>query len=318
MTCTTNKIAASNLTAITARAIILGAVVDIRVRAFRFPTKVRSSPGVPQIHTAKNTGGEQRLTKIAVCDQLVLKHLPLVKIIALQVRHSLPAHVDLEDMVQAGSLGLLRAASKYDPKKQVAFPSYAKYRIKGAIIDSLRTLDWASRDMRRHHKQVETAKYDLFTTLRRTPLEAEVAEKLGMDLKRFRTLMVSLCGVGLVSASTRSSKGEDLPAPDFPDKPEDQPDRACACAELRSALSVAVKELPARYQSVVLMYYNDEMTMMEIGGVLGVKESRISQIHKAALAKMATVFEAVGITSSQAFFGSASHGPRRCVKELYP
>jgi RNA polymerase sigma factor for flagellar operon FliA len=239
--------------------------------------------------------------RLARRDRVVLEHLPLVKAIAVRVHENLPVHVDLDDLVHAGVLGLFDAASKFNPEKQVVFSSYAKHRIKGAILDSLRQLDWASRDMRRRHKQVEAATRELASTLQRTPTEQEVAEKLGMDVDRWRAMMIDLRNVGLVSASTRANENEDLPAPDFPSKPETQPDNICAREQLRSVLGVAMKTLPERYQKVVLLYYSNEMTMKEIGTILGINESRVSQIHKAALEKMATALEQNGITSSHAF-----------------
>jgi RNA polymerase sigma factor FliA len=234
-------------------------------------------------------------------DAVVLEHLPLVKAIAVRVHENLPVHVDLDDLVHAGILGLFDAANKYNPEKQVVFSSYAKHRIKGAILDSLRQLDWASRDMRRRHKQVEAATRDLSSELQRAPTEAEVAQKLGMDVDRWRNMMLDLRNVGLISASTRGNENDDLPAPDFPSKPETQPDSICAREQLRTLLKDAMKALPERYRKVVLLYYTNEMTMKEIGGILGINESRVSQIHKSALEKMATVLEANGITSSQAF-----------------
>src|SRR5262249_12837448 len=111
-------------------------------------------------------------------DRIVLDHLPLVKAIAVRVHENLPGRVDLGDLIHAGSLGLFDAASKYNPDKKVIFHSYAKHRIKGAILDSLRQLDWASRDLRRRHKQVEAATRDLSAKFERMPTEAEIAEKM--------------------------------------------------------------------------------------------------------------------------------------------
>jgi RNA polymerase sigma factor FliA len=260
------------------------------------------------LHTAEDTPAPQRTKsgaaptgRLARRDRVVLEHLPLVKAIAVRVHENLPVHVDLDDLVHAGILGLFDAANKFNPEKQVVFPSYAKHRIKGAILDSLRQLDWASRDMRRRHKQVEAATRDLASTLQRAPTEAEVATKLGMDVERWRTMMLDLRNVGLVSASTRSNENEDLPAPDFPSKPETQPDSICARSQLKNVLGDAMKSLPERYQKVVVLYYTNEMTMKEIGGVLGINESRVSQIHKSALEKMNAALQATGITSSQAF-----------------
>jgi RNA polymerase sigma factor for flagellar operon FliA len=256
-------------------------------------------PAHPAVHT--KSSGTSQTARLARRDRVVLEHLPLVKAIAIRVHENLPVHVDLDDLVHAGILGLFDAANKYNPEKQVVFSSYAKHRIKGAILDSLRQLDWASRDMRRRHKQVEAATRDLSATLQRAPTEAEVAAKLGIDVDRWRTMMLDLRNVGLVSASTRSNDSEDLPAPDFPSKPEHQPDSICAREQLRGVLGDAMKTLPERYQKVVVLYYTNEMTMKEIGGVLGINESRVSQIHKSALEKMMVVLQANGIQSSQAF-----------------
>jgi RNA polymerase sigma factor for flagellar operon FliA len=217
------------------------------------------------------------------------------------VYENLPVHVDLDDLVHAGILGLFDAATKFDPEKQVIFSSYAKHRIKGAILDSLRQLDWASRDLRRRHKQLEAATRDLASELQRAPTEAEIAQRLGVDVDRWRQMMIDLRSVGLVSASTRSSENEDMPAPDFPSKPETQPDSMCAREQLRTVLASAMQTLPERYKKVVVLYYTNEMTMKEIGGVLGINESRVSQIHKSALEKMNVVLQGVGIHGCSAF-----------------
>lgn len=234
-------------------------------------------------------------------DRVVLEHLPLVRAIAVRVHENLPVHVDLDDLIHAGILGLFDAASKFNPEKQVVFSSYAKHRIKGAILDSLRQLDWASRDLRRRHKQVEAVTRDLAAELQRNPTEAEIAAKLGVEVERWRQMMIDLRNVGLISASTRANDQEELPAPDFPSKPETQPDNMCSQEQLRSALGIAMKTLPERYQKVVMLYYTNEMTMKEIGGVLGINESRVSQIHKAALEKMQVVLQSNGISGSMAF-----------------
>lgn len=242
-----------------------------------------------------------QVSKTTKRDRVVLEHLPLVKAIAVRVYENLPVHVDLDDLVHAGILGLFDAATKYDPEKQVAFSSYAKHRIKGAILDSLRQLDWASRDLRRRHKQLEAATRDLAAELQRMPTEAEIAAHLGVDIDRWRQMMLDLRSVGLISASTRSADNEDMPAPDFPSKPETQPDSMCVREQLRSVLATAMQTLPERYKKVVVLYYTNEMTMKEIGGVLGINESRVSQIHKSALEKMNVVLQGNGIHNCSAF-----------------
>ena len=281
-----------------------------RPRCGRFPTAASAFPrspwqpapaGTRRRHNPAAAKASAQAAKLARRDRVVLEHVPLVKAIAVRVHENLPVHVDLDDLVHAGILGLFDAASKFNPDKQVVFSSYAKHRIKGAILDSLRQLDWASRDMRRRHKQVEAATRDLAAELQRNPTEQEVAQKLGMDAERWRTMMIDLRNVGLISASTRGNEGDDLPAPDFPSKPETHPDSICAREQLRSVLGVAMKTLPERYQKVVMLYYTNEMTMKEIGGILGINESRVSQIHKSALEKMQVALESTGITSAHAF-----------------
>lgn len=234
-------------------------------------------------------------------DRIILEHLPLVKAIAVRVHENLPVHVDLDDLVHAGILGLFDAVTKFDPSKNVAFSAYAKHRIKGAILDSLRQLDWATRDLRRRQKQVEAATRSLELDLQRIPTEEEVAEKLGVKGERWRQIMLDLSTAGLVSGSRRGPEGDDLPPPDFPSKADTRPDRICALQQLRERLSSAISTLPERYQKVVVMYYGDELTMKEIGRVLGINESRVSQIHKSALEKMAAVLESNGINSVHAF-----------------
>ena len=234
-------------------------------------------------------------------DAFVLEHISLAKIIAVRVRANLSVQAELDDLVQAGILGLIDAATKFDSKKQVPFSSYAKHRMRGAMLDSLRKLDWASRDMRRRQSQVEVATRTLETILQRAPTETEVAEKLGIGIDRWRRMMLDWPNVRHVSLSSRANENDDLPAPDFPDTLVSQPDSICAHEQLRGMLGEATKTLPERYQKVVVLYYAKQMTMKEIGGILGINESRVSQIHKSALQKMASALHANGIHSSQAF-----------------
>jgi RNA polymerase sigma factor for flagellar operon FliA len=266
------------------------------------PTQAKPGrKGMDRALQAKTVSAQAIAAKNARRDRVVLEHLPLVKAIAVRVHENLPVHVDLDDLIHAGILGLFDAASKFDPEKQVAFSSYAKHRIRGSILDSLRQLDWASRDLRRRHKQLEAATRELAAELKRTPTEAEIAQHLGVDTDRWRQMMIDMRTAGLVSASTRSNDNDDLPAPDFPSDPELQPDNMCARQQLRSVLDVAMKTLPERYKKVVVLYYTNEMTMKEIGGVLGINESRVSQIHKSALEKMNVALQSAGIHSSFAF-----------------
>jgi RNA polymerase sigma factor FliA len=238
--------------------------------------------------------------KLARRDSLVMDHLPLVRAIAINMHLKLPLMLELDDLVQAGIIGLFGAADKFDAARQGVFSHYAKHRIKGAMLDSLRQLDCASRDQRRKQKQLEAAKHDLTSVLQRAPREIEVAEKLGMDVNHLRAMMLSLENIRPISPVIRSNEC-DAPALDFPSKPETRPDFIYIRRELRSTLGRAIKALPERYQKVILLYYTKELTMKEIGGMLGINESRVSQVHKSALKKMAIVLHASGGDCFHAF-----------------
>ncbi len=239
--------------------------------------------------------------KLTKRDRVVLDHLPLVKAIAVRVHENLPVHIEIDDLIHAGVVGLIDAVAKYRPEKKVAFSAYAKHRIKGAILDSLRQLDWASRDMRRRHRQLETATRELSSSLQRAPTESEIAAKMGMDVDRWRRMAAQMQCAGLVSISSRRPDQEELPAPDYPANSDTQPDEICAREQLHEVLWKAMRGLPERYQKVVVLYYTKELTMREIGDMMGINESRVSQIHKSALEKMAAALGAAGIKSPCAF-----------------
>jgi RNA polymerase sigma factor for flagellar operon FliA len=232
-------------------------------------------------------------------DQLVLEHLPLVRAIAVRVYENLPMHVELEDLVHAGILGLFDAANKFDDSKQVVFRGYAKHRVKGAILDSLREMDWASRDLRRRHKRLEEVTRELSAVMERSPTEVEIAEKMGMDLDRWRQVALELRMVGFLSASSRTADNEDGPPPEFPAARDSNPGVMAGQRQLASVLANAMSALPVRYQEVIHHYYNGGKTMREIGESMGVNESRVSQIHKAALERMAENLQASGIHSAE-------------------
>lgn len=245
----------------------------------------------------------RRLT-LETRNEIVLEHLPLVRAIAFRVYESLPVRVDLDDLVHAGVLGLVDAVTKYDSDKNVAFQSYAKHRIKGAILDSLRQLDWASRDLRQRQKRVEALTRDLTAKLGRNPNESEMAQAMGVSLERWRHMASEMRTMGLVRVG--SSADPDDHAPELAARPDSRPDRICERRELQSTLARAIEKLPARYQKVVFLYYTNDMTMKEIGEAIGVNESRVSQIHKTALKKMATALQGEGIRSAAAFCGGGA------------
>ena len=234
-------------------------------------------------------------------DQLITQHLSVVTAIAASIQRSLPVHVDIDDLIHAGVMGLIDAASKYRQDKEVAFTTYAKYRIRGAILDSLRQLDWASRDLRKRYKQMEVVTRDLTTKLEREPTTHEIAGAMGLTYRRWQSLMVDFRALGLAGSQHRAPEREDQSTPETPCAAGLTPDRVFARSELRDRLSSAMRMLPERYRQVVELYYERDMTMKEIGGVLGVNESRVSQIHKSALERMQTALYQNGICSAAAF-----------------
>jgi RNA polymerase sigma factor for flagellar operon FliA len=234
-------------------------------------------------------------------DGIVLEHLPLVHAIALRLHETLPVQVDLADLVQAGTLGLFDAVAKYRPEKQVAFRSYAQHRIKGAMLDSLRELDWASRDLRRRHRRIEDVARQLAAILKRYPTDAEIAERMGMRVERWQHMMADIRHVALISASETRRDQDHQPARELAAGPDTRPDAICARSQLRTLLSEALRTLSPRYQQVIALYYLKHLTMREIADILGVNESRVSQIHKAALEKLSASLGAAGIRSSRAF-----------------
>jgi RNA polymerase sigma factor for flagellar operon FliA len=235
-----------------------------------------------------------------VADQLVLNHLGIARAIALHIYSTIPVHVELDDLIHSGLIGLLDAATKYDPSKHVQFPSYARYRIRGAIFDSLRKLDVASRDLRRRLKEIETVTRELNATLRYSPTEVEIAAHMHIDIAQLRKLMLEGRGVAQVSTSF-SSSDDDVLEHEFEGRPDTRPDVMFSVIQLRSVLDKAMLPLRPRQQQVVQAYYAGCKTMKEIGLFLGINESRVSQLHKSALIKMRTELVASGVPSSRAF-----------------
>ena len=233
-------------------------------------------------------------------DELIVEHMPLVSAIAAHVQRSLSVHIELDDLIHAGLVGLFEAAVKYEADKKVAFSAYAKHRIRGAILDSLRQLDWASRDLRKRHRQMEAVKAELATKLQCDPSEEEIAAAMGLNAKRWRALMVDFRRINNMAAQTRADR-EEQTSIELPSAPAHNPDQAFVRSEMRAKLWSAMSTLPPRYRRVVELYYQKEMTMREIGDVLGVNESRVSQIHKSALQRLQAALDGRGIHSAAAF-----------------
>jgi RNA polymerase sigma factor FliA len=207
-----------------------------------------------------------------------------VRFIARRIHERLPQHVPIEDLYSAGVVGLLDALSKFDPSKQVQFRSYAQFRIRGAVLDSLRTLDWSPRELRRKGRAVEQAIQTLTARVGRTPTDTEIAEQLHLDLPAYQQLLGELKGLEI--GTLHSERSEDSGEEELvylPNRPEDDPLYRYLNSELRERLTAAIGDLPERERLVMTLYYYEETTMKEIGLILGVVESRISQIHASAV-----------------------------------
>lgn len=232
-------------------------------------------------------------------DRLLLEHLPTVRFVARRIHERLPQHVDLEDLISAGMVGLMDAFTKFDHTKQVQFKSYAQFRIRGAILDSLRTLDWSPRELRRKGRAVEDAIRSLTHRLGRSPVETEVAQELRMGLQEYQHLLGELKGLEIGSLNLeRNEDGGDDELSYLPGTVDDQPLFRCLKGELRQRLAEAIETLPEKERLVVSLYYHEELTMKEIGVVLGVVESRVSQIHTAAVLKLRVAMVDLGAESA--------------------
>jgi RNA polymerase sigma factor for flagellar operon FliA len=219
-------------------------------------------------------------------ETLVREHLPLVKRVAYHMMGRLPASVEVDDLIQAGLIGLLDAAERYDGNQGASFETYASQRVRGAMIDELREADWASRNVRKGSRQIENAIHTLQQRLQRVPTELEIAGELGMDIQAYFELLNETRSAQLVYY-------EDLGDPDsdgFLDQLVDEmaggPFEILAGAKFRKILAQAVTELPEREKLLMGMYYEQDMNFKEIGAVLGVSESRICQLHSQAIARL--------------------------------
>jgi RNA polymerase sigma factor for flagellar operon FliA len=217
-------------------------------------------------------------------ERVLLEHLPIVRFLARRIHERLPQHVDIEDMVSAGVVGLMDAFAKFDPAKKVQFRSYAQFRIRGAILDSLRTLDWSPRELRRKGRAVEEAIRVLMARMGHAPGEAEVAAEMALELEDYQQLLGDLKGleIGTLHMERNEDSGEEELAY-VPGRPEEDPLFLCLRGELEDRLGEAIANLPDRERLVMTLYYYEEMTMREIGLALGVVESRVSQVHASAV-----------------------------------
>lgn len=229
--------------------------------------------------------------RVAERNQVILDHLPQIRFIAQRMAMRLPPEVQIEDLISSGVIGLLDAYEKFDPSKGVSFKTYASVRIRGAILDNLRGLDWAPRDLRSRGREVERAYSRLEQKLGRAANDEEMAAELGISLSEFQNLLDQLNGLTIGhfrfgEAEEEGLGAENLPLHYSPISPTDSPFEAVSRREMRDLLAQAISQLPEREQLILSLYYKEELTMKEIGQILGVNESRVSQLHTRAVLRM--------------------------------
>ena len=220
-------------------------------------------------------------------DALVTDCLPLVKFIAHRISSRLPAHVDVDDLIHSGILGLMDAVKKFEPDRNVKFKTYAEQRIRGAILDGLRDLDWVPRSLRRKKKDIETAYHQLEQQKGRAATDEEVAAHLGLTLEDLQHSLDDLKGVTLGTFIDAGENGEGENLISFvPDPDGENPHIMLQATELKTILKTAVERLPTKERFVVQLYYFDELTMKEIGTLLNITESRVSQLHTKSMLRL--------------------------------
>ncbi len=223
-------------------------------------------------------------------ERLILHYAPLVKYVASRVATGLPASVDQADLVSYGMFGLIDALQKFEPGRGNKFETYAIPRIKGAIIDELRAMDWVPRSVRFKQREIEKALADLESMLKRQPTEKELAERLGMSLAELHEVITQISFVSVLAldeaVSVGADRGEQVTLIDTLADRGIDPTTGLESQETRGLLAAAINSLSEREKIVVTLYYFEGLTLAEIGEVLGVTESRVCQIHTKAVGSL--------------------------------
>jgi RNA polymerase sigma factor for flagellar operon FliA len=224
-------------------------------------------------------------------NRLILTYAPLVKYVAGRLGSGLPAHVDEADLASYGLLGLIGAIERYDPQRDVKFETYAIARIKGAIIDELRAMDWVPRSVRARAREIERAIAALEGRLGRAPTDEEIAGKLGISEDELNESLGDIARSSIAALdelwTVSGSGGDQIALIDtIEDENAPDPQGSLSQTEIKEAMADAIARLPEREKLVVTLYYYEELTLREIGEVLGVTESRVSQLHTKAVLRL--------------------------------
>jgi RNA polymerase sigma factor FliA len=221
-------------------------------------------------------------------EEVLRRYLPLVRRVVQRLAVRKPPHIELDDLVSWGIVGLLDAIEKYDPKKEALFSTYAQFRIRGAILDHLRSLDWVPRSVRQKAALIEKVSHELEGRLGRPATEEEIATELGLTLAQYQELLGKVGEMTLFSLEDLGFGGgeERLGKENEDDEAEADPLQALLSQERVHLVADAIGQLPEREKLVIALYYNEDLTMKEVGGVLGLTESRVSQLHSQAMLRL--------------------------------
>ena len=240
----------------------------------------------------KKTGDERAR------EQLVLAYSPLVKFVAGRMSSGLPAHIEEADLISYGLLGLIGAIERFDLDREIKFETFAVARIKGAIIDELRSLDWVPRSVRARARDVERAHAALEAELQRAPTDEEMAAKLKITVEDFQDALLEIANSSVLAlddlwtfADPEGSGGQISVLDTIHDPNAVDPETEAQTSELKDRLADAIESLPERERLVVALYYYENLTLREIGEVLGVTESRVSQLHTKAVLALRSRFQ---------------------------
>ncbi|HUA63511.1 MAG TPA: FliA/WhiG family RNA polymerase sigma factor [Verrucomicrobiae bacterium] len=223
-------------------------------------------------------------------ERLILEHLPQVRLIARRIQERLPDNISIEDLVSTGVIGLISAIDNFDPGHNVKLKTYAEYKIRGAILDSLRGLDWAPRQKRRRSKQIEAAIAAAEQRLKRCPTEEEIAQQLEIPLEEYHEWLVEIRGLNIASLEAAGhDQGKDL-LHYIPDPADNLPSTLLEQSELERLLESHLAEIPPIEQTVLSLYYHEELTLREIAQIVNLHESRISQLKSQAILRLRSHF----------------------------
>ncbi|MDY6855109.1 MAG: FliA/WhiG family RNA polymerase sigma factor [Thermodesulfobacteriota bacterium] len=227
-------------------------------------------------------------------DQLIQECSPLIKYIASRIAFRLPPNIDIDDVITSGIIGLIDAIDKFDPQRGVKFRTYAEFRIRGAMLDELRSLDMTPRSIRYNARKLEEAQTELEHKLGRPPSNEEIAERLGMKVEKIHEIINQANGVSFISLDELGYSFEDGQERDIDTLLNDyllDPALRLKIKETKDIVAEAIEELDEKPRLVITLYYYEELTMKEIGTILGVTESRVSQLHSHALKQLRKKFE---------------------------